>query len=66
MGKRYQEPVNMVKCAFCGIEYQQSQYSALCDAIGNRKPACGYECNKALGQVTVKGTKDQRGANFSA
>lgn len=38
-------------CACCGKRFYQSDYSALCDAITKHKPACSYECNKALGQI---------------
>lgn len=39
-------------CAHCKKEYKSSEYSRLCDAIMQHKPACSYECNKALGQTT--------------
>lgn len=46
------EQTEIVHCAHCGKEYKQSGYSALCDVIMRHKPACSYECNKALGQAT--------------
>lgn len=44
-------------CAHCQTIFEQSEYAQLCDAIGRRLPACSYECNKALGQVTIEGVK---------
>jgi len=41
----------LTKCANCGVEFKQSDYSKLCDFIMKHKPACCYECNKALGQI---------------
>lgn len=38
-------------CASCGKTFKQSQLGYLTDRIMKHKPACSYECNKALGQV---------------
>lgn len=38
-------------CAGCGTIFMQTQLGALSDAIQQHKPVCGYDCNKALGQV---------------
>ena len=40
-----------VLCSCCGKEFEQTDYSALCDAIMQKKPVCSYECNLTLGQV---------------
>jgi len=47
----YKEEVTPTTCAHCGKVYEASEYSLLCDAIMSHKPACGLECNRALGQV---------------
>lgn len=39
-------------CAHCGKKFDESAYGALTRYIlGKHKPACSYECNKALGQA---------------
>jgi len=40
-----------VQCANCGKTFPQSKIEAWSDLILGYKPACSYECNKALGQV---------------
>lgn len=50
MADGYRDKV-IVVCASCKKEFETSDYGLLCDAILARKPACSYECNKALGQV---------------
>ncbi len=40
-----------IPCSNCGKIFVQSPYSVLCNCIMKHKPACSYECNKALGQV---------------
>lgn len=46
-------------CSNCKKEYEESDYGALCRCIMKYKPACCYECNKALGQIKPK-TKKRR------
>ena len=38
-------------CEACGVEYKESAYAGLARVIMRQRPACGYECNKKLGQV---------------
>jgi len=38
-------------CAYCGTEFNETPYTQLSRFILEHKPACSYECNKALGQV---------------
>jgi hypothetical protein len=48
---RKKQAPEYVTCAHCGIRYIESVYSTLSRAIMQHKPACSYECNKALGQA---------------
>ena len=41
----------MMKCANCGKETYYGDMPQIALAISGHKPVCGYECNKALGQV---------------
>jgi hypothetical protein len=41
----------ILKCAHCGKEVYYGSMNLLSLAIMKQKPACSYECNKALGQV---------------
>lgn len=43
---------SMQVCASCGREYKELAYGALCRSILRQQPACCYECNRALGQVS--------------
>lgn len=40
-----------VTCAHCGKEFEESDLGAWGRVINKDKPACSYECNKALGQA---------------
>ena len=41
----------ILKCAYCGKPSLYGAMTLIALAILNAKPACSYECNKALGQV---------------
>jgi hypothetical protein len=41
----------ILKCAHCGNESYFGAMNLLSLAILKNKPACGYACNKALGQA---------------
>lgn len=45
------DTLNKVICANCKKEFEESDYSLLCNFIMKTKPACSYECNKKLGQT---------------
>jgi hypothetical protein len=52
MGKRKNKPLpNYITCAHCGKQFEYTDYMLLCDNIMQHKPACSYDCNKALGQA---------------
>lgn len=38
-------------CAHCGTRYEASDLERYSNLILKHKPACSFECNKALGQV---------------
>ena len=38
-------------CANCGKQFENSDLDKWTQIIRKVKPACSYECNKALGQV---------------
>jgi len=50
--KRHHESGTKIICAHCGKEFLAGDLGLLSMAINNHKPACSYECNKALGQVS--------------
>ena len=41
----------MLACAHCGKKTYYGAMNVIALGISRNKPACGYECNKALGQV---------------
>jgi hypothetical protein len=49
--KQNQKPIEEIECANCHTMYEDSEYARWCRLIMKHKPACSYECNKALGQV---------------
>lgn len=42
---------HIVTCASCGKEFETGDLGQWALIITKQKPACSYECNKALGQV---------------
>jgi hypothetical protein len=51
-GEYNKDGVRLEKCAHCKRLFEISQLGDISDAILKHKPACSFECNKALGQVS--------------
>jgi len=47
---KYQRPPD-IECAHCRKMFPDGDMNAISRAISGHKPACSYECNRALGQV---------------